>query len=315
MKTITLHVLPSVKCNNNCVFCIDRDGNELPSPEGFPAYFKKMLGKFGKVADRVVFSGFEPTMSPDLPALMELARAAGIRTIRIQTNGCRLADRKYLLTLLKAGLNSVSMSIHGSSAGVHDNCTRHKGSFAAAMSGLRNLLSVKKASLPWLEVKTTSVICRHNIRDLKNLVRLLVQLEGVSHSGFNPMVLRGNALRDPARLLVRYSAILDAWRAVTGKLFAASPQFRDRTGFTGMPACLLPEYNFRFGKYESVICIIPGRAELVKRDDEGGLKREKCAKCRFFENCPGIDGLYLDRYGWSEFKPVRSGPRDARPAA
>ena len=307
IKTVILRVLLSDKCNNNCVFCTDRNNEKLPDPDKFPASFRRLMGKLGKIVGRVEFSGFEPTMSAYLPLLVEMSRDAGIRKIHIQTNGCRLADRGYLVSLIKAGLNSASISIHGSCAGVHDKCTRTPGSFLKAMAGLRSLILIKNTIMPEFEVNTTSVICRQNICDFENFAELLVKMEGLSHSGFNPVIFLGSASRNSSDLIIRYSDILDVWNKVMNKRFAASPRFRDRVGVTCMPACLLPEFDYNSGNEDSVICIAAGSAKFIKKDENYGVKRDKCEKCGFFAKCPGIAKIYLDEYGWGEFNPVNTG--------
>lgn len=307
MNPLTLHISPSLACNNGCVFCLDRGRRAFPGRSRFAGLYSRALAKYGKDCAQAVFTGFDPTMSPDLPELARQARAAGVRRLWLQTNGWRLADGKYLASLVKAGVTGFSLSIHGSCAAVHDACTRRPGSFARAAAALRSLLKLKKL-LPWLEVKTTSVICALNLADFRALARRLTALPGLSHSGFNPVVFAGDGLRNSAKLFVRFSDIASGWRAF---LAGAPPGLRARAGFTGLPACVLPEADYNSGRYEDIVCVNPAGSKFVRRSGGYGRKRAACRRCRYFAGCPGIHEVYLRRYGWGEFVPVKAAPGEA----
>ncbi|MEW6201449.1 MAG: hypothetical protein AB1546_05710, partial [bacterium] len=59
-------------------------------------------------------------------------------------------------------------------------------------------------------------------------------------------------------------------------------------------------------------CIIPNKkryirnlfAPLQKQASEGFIKPDKCKKCKYFEDCPGMKKFYARIYGIDEINPV-----------
>ncbi len=89
-------------CNLNCPICFANAG----------LGYSLTLDQVEQMLDRLVeiegnpevvqFSGGEPTIHPDLPAMIQAALDRGIRQIMINTNGVRLArDDKFLATIAK----------------------------------------------------------------------------------------------------------------------------------------------------------------------------------------------------------------------
>ncbi len=83
----------------------------------------------------VLFSGGEPLMRPDLFDLVARTVAHGMRAV-ISTNGT-LIDRGLARRLQDLGLSYVGISLDGTET-VHDKFRGEKGSFAAAMAGVRH---------------------------------------------------------------------------------------------------------------------------------------------------------------------------------
>jgi len=95
----------TTRCNLNCGVCY-RKATPLPDP-GLPL-LQRLAGKFnGKI---ISLCGGEPTVREDLPELIALFSRRN--TVFLITNGIRLADLDYLLTLKKNGLRYVSFSLN-----------------------------------------------------------------------------------------------------------------------------------------------------------------------------------------------------------
>jgi len=65
----------------------------------------------------IQFSGGEPTVRPDLPDIIRIAKKKGFRHIEVNTNGVRLADEKdgvdYIRELKNAGMGTFYLSFDG----------------------------------------------------------------------------------------------------------------------------------------------------------------------------------------------------------
>jgi len=175
------------KCNLRCAYCFYHDEMEsrpdLPADEWF-AFFEEL--KHLGVRDATL-SGGEIFVRPDLWELIDALIDARMR-YSILSNGT-LINEQILQEFAKGKrfkrLNSIQVSIDGSCAEVHDK-SRGTGSFEKAVRGLRML---KGAGFP-----TTSrvTVNRHNVDDLENTARLLLEDIGLQSFGTNDAMPMGS---------------------------------------------------------------------------------------------------------------------------
>lgn len=124
------------RCNLKCIHCYAHAkataaDNELTTAEGKALIDD--LAAFG--APVILFSGGEPLMREDLPELAEYAVSKGMRAV-ISTNGT-LITPEVAKTLKEIGLSYVGISLDGMEK-THDHFRGQKGSFQAALEGIRN---------------------------------------------------------------------------------------------------------------------------------------------------------------------------------
>ncbi|HEY8077095.1 MAG TPA: radical SAM protein [Labilithrix sp.] len=85
-------------CNLDCPICYTVNKNDdafMLSKESF----QKMLDHLREQHDEldiINFTGGEPTLHPELPEFLRMARAAGIRRLTVSTNGLRLKKEEYV---------------------------------------------------------------------------------------------------------------------------------------------------------------------------------------------------------------------------
>ena len=176
------------RCNLKCRYCFYADEmaalSDL-STERWLACFEEL----GRLAvQRVVLGGGEAFTRPDLFVLVDGIVANRMR-FGILTNGTLVTEET--VEQLQAGrrrrrLDSIQVSIDGSSAEVHDR-SRPPRSFESALRGLRLL---KAAGLP-VTVRVT--VNRHNVDDLPNVARLLIEDVGLPGFSTNEVDRMGSA--------------------------------------------------------------------------------------------------------------------------
>lgn len=107
IETVNLHVWP--KCDLHCVYCY---GSFPDRPASLP--LARWLSIIDALADhqvrRITFSGGEPTLHPDLLAMLRRVRRHGMQTAII-TNGARLVD-EALAELDLVGITLDSANTH-----------------------------------------------------------------------------------------------------------------------------------------------------------------------------------------------------------
>ncbi len=110
--------IPSSRgCENRCRFC---DQAEALDGAPIPAAALKASIDAAKAsgAERVVFTGGEPTRSSELLRAISYAHALGLR-IGLTTHGRNLSSADRLGRLVAAGLDEVRISLHGATPGTH----------------------------------------------------------------------------------------------------------------------------------------------------------------------------------------------------
>jgi uncharacterized radical SAM superfamily Fe-S cluster-containing enzyme len=104
-QKVYLPVIPITSaCNLDCPICYTVNKNEGAhqlSKEHFAAILRH-LGEHHDDLDIINFTGGEPTLHPDLPELLRMARAAGIRRLTVSTNGLKLLKEEYTRELAEA---------------------------------------------------------------------------------------------------------------------------------------------------------------------------------------------------------------------
>lgn len=280
-----LHVKVSRACNNNCVFCLDdRDRRRDVTAQEVV----DLLDRHVHIGE-MLFTCGEPTIHPDLPRFVSMARDRGYRSIGLVTNGRRLAYRRYIADLLARGLDEVTVSIHGSRARMHDALTRTRGSFDQTLDGLKNVVSLRRTHP--VRLVTSTVVTRRNMSHVGEILDLLGDL-GVDTMVLNVVEPSGEALRHFDLVNPGYEEMAECLRE------ALRPSSRrDRIVVEGIPLCLMREFPECTGIRER-IHLREGDEVKALPTDRHHVKTERCRGCDLTDICPGVFARYVQRKGW-----------------
>jgi len=102
------------RCNLKCPHCYHNPDNSVVDQE------KQLIVQraLSTATDWVCLMGAEPTMREDLPEIIKEIKKAkwknvvGKKKVTIYTNGVKISNKQYLQTLIDAGLDGISVSIH-----------------------------------------------------------------------------------------------------------------------------------------------------------------------------------------------------------
>ncbi len=146
------------KCNLDCFYCY----NDREKP-GTPLSLQQYQTLLSDLADmqtlHLMLTGGEPMVHPDFFAIGRAARDMGFVT-RIRTNGHSLTHRQALRLKEEVQPYAVEVTLHGSTADVHDRQTRMPGSFDRLV---KNLESAKELGLRCEVVSTPTAWNEHQI--------------------------------------------------------------------------------------------------------------------------------------------------------
>jgi SynChlorMet cassette radical SAM/SPASM protein ScmE len=176
------------RCNLECQYCFYAD--EMAALADLPTErWLKCFQELGELAvQRITLSGGEVFTRPDLFELIDSIIANKMR-YSILTNGTLITEKTiaaFQEDKRRLRMDSIQVSIDGSCAEVH-NKSRPPDSFDRALRGLRLL---KGAGFP-ITVRVT--INRHNVNDLENIARLLIEDVGLSGFSTNEAEQMGSA--------------------------------------------------------------------------------------------------------------------------
>ncbi len=131
------------------------------------------------------FTGGEPMLDLDTPALIQRAVDLGIMT-HLSSNGFAFKTLEATERLFDLGLHGVSISIDGACKETHNEIRGSKKSYDDVLTSLRNLLSVRERHTNKMSITTTTVITQENYREVPDLIDLLIDL-GVDQISFMPV--------------------------------------------------------------------------------------------------------------------------------
>jgi len=192
------------RCNLRCEYCFYAGEmaalDDLPT-EAWLAFFEE-LGRLGVM--NVSLTGGEVFTRPDLFKLIDGLIANRTR-YSILSNGTLIDEEvlaRFQVGKRRLRLDHIQISIDGSYADVHNRS--RPGSFDRALRGLRLL---KEAGFP-VTVRTT--INRHNLHDLENIARLLLDEVGLQSFATNEASLIGAACENQGQIALTAPEVQEA---------------------------------------------------------------------------------------------------------
>jgi pyrroloquinoline quinone biosynthesis protein E len=184
------------RCPLQCPYCSNPVDLARAKAEMGTADWLRAIGEASVLGCmQIHFSGGEPTIRPDLEALVAGAAAAGLYTNLI-TSGV-LCDGARLARLVEAGLEHVQLSFQDSVAAMADRIGGHAGGHDKKLAFAR---LVKEAGLP---LTANFVVHRQNLAHVEDMIELArglgaqrVEIANVQYYGW---ALRNRAALMPGR--------------------------------------------------------------------------------------------------------------------
>lgn len=172
LHKLTLEVIR--KCPNKCLHC---STNSSPSAKDFISLQRaKLLIEQGKKLGlkKLIISGGEPLIYPDLLSLVEFAHSHSIFVV-IYTSGSIFSESKEptfvpsssIKQLITAGASRFNLSIHSHIAEIHDKFMDTPGSWERAIDFLTKLIELHP------EVHIHTVISKFNYQSIFDLLSFI----------------------------------------------------------------------------------------------------------------------------------------------
>lgn len=261
------------RCNNKCLYCPYRQKDF--SQSDFNSVTTAL--KRGE-EDGVAFYGGEPTLRNDLLGIILAAKQNGYRRIKLITNGRAFSDNQVLLQILNTGCCLFEIKLWGSNPDLHDYLTQTPNSFIQTVQGLENLQRLPCDKFTCLRIP----ICKQNFTDIINAT-----ITGINF-GVNRIVLSLEDNNLPLKdLLPRIRVAMNI--SILNRVWILTE---------GLPFCIMQGMEHHMGEiyygYDSNIYPRTHR------------HHKNCQHCTYQEICRGVETEYLNKFGYTEFLPIKS---------
>jgi cyclic pyranopterin phosphate synthase len=289
-----LDIVLGYDCNLACTYCTITDEMRR---RALPA--ERVAREIDRAAARgfreVAFTGGEPTIRSDLPALVKHARRRGFLHVKVASNGLRYAHAPYLDHLVSCGVDRFHVSMHAFGDESYERTVRRAETAALRRTAIDNLVARGLDPVADLILKEDTYrearawIADLHARGVRKFALWLVSLTD------------GNA--GNREQLPRISDVVPY----------LLPAFDDaRSGgyevvSLHIPRCFLPGYedHVRHPGADLVTVVTPDEVfDLKDSRLGGGVKPAGCAGCKWESVCPGLRRDYLDALGDGEVRAV-----------
>ncbi len=283
-------------CNNSCLFCLDRE-NQNGSIFSMAAIVLDLKRGLSEGIKRVVISGGDPTVHPELVKIISKAKALGYQHVQIITNGRMLAYKKFAADLKQAGLDEVTLSLHSHLEKEFEELTGVRGSYKQALQGLLN------AQQQGFIVSVDIVINKINYKKLRETLQFFIKL-GVSEFDLLYPIPFGSAWENRKKL---FFAPEKAQKYLS-RAFALSKN-KDLFIWTNrLPAQYLEGFEDLIQDPIKISDEVLGMQSEFKRLIEKGVqlfcKGERCQYCFMQNYCIDLDELLKKKKINGKLEPI-----------
>lgn len=269
-------------CNNACHFCSNPSNwNNITLQRWY-----ELIDDFVKKWYQwIIFTGWEPTLSPDLPKWIEYSKKMWLWN-RMISNGMMCANYDFTKRLADAWLELVHFSVYSCYDKVHDFLTDTPWSWERLMKSITNALKC------WIRVQINTVINHYNQNHLdKTVIFLTKHFPQINHFVWNnldPEMMRKT--KTALSTLPDYDWFKESLNKAMDYLTSTNRTFRAEK----MPLCYIRWYEFcstetrKIVKEEERIIHFLDFREEIRETDFYHEKLEKCKTCDLNMICSWI---------------------------
>jgi MoaA/NifB/PqqE/SkfB family radical SAM enzyme len=267
-------------CNNQCVFCATGNRSDWHGDTEKQIGFLRERRQQGY--DLCDFDGGEPTTNPHLLELIAAAKSLGYQQINLTSNGRMLSQAKNAEKIVRSGITSLLISLHGPNEQVHEENVQAKGAFRQTILGIQQARPLCERLGVAFGVNVT--LTKVNSPVLMDYGELLVRL-GVKLCNVQFLTPFGRASAecqpDPAEVAPVVMGLID--------------KYGDRIKFQviNLPLCYLPGYEeyglSDIGKLERhMVFVTMADVNLFDYLQSRRRHEKACETCLFSIACEGF---------------------------
>jgi cyclic pyranopterin phosphate synthase len=293
-----LDVVLGYDCNLACSYCTITSEMRL---RALPT--ARVAREIERAAARgfkdIAFTGGEPTIRSDLPALIRHARRKGFEHVKIASNGLRYAHAPYLDHLVEQGADRFHVSMHAFGDADYERTVRREGTAPHRREAIKNLVD------RGLDPVADLILKEDTYREARPWIAALVE------QGVRRFALWLVSLTDENAGKIEQLPRIPAVVPFVIEAFDDARRGGYEVVSLHLPRCFVPghEDHVRHPGADLVTVVTPDEVfDLKDSRLGGGVKPAGCAGCRWEQACPGLRHDYVERFGGDEVRAVPPSP-------
>ena len=174
MHKIGLMVETTNRCNLKCTTCFSHQDGRIKMEMSLNGFIKLIKSNIDSISHISLYNYGEPLLNPSVCGMVRYAKKAGIRYIKLATNGMLLTGQKAM-SLVNSGLDCISISLDGASKGTYAQF-RIGGNFELVVKNIERLVAIRDKTGGRLEIEMQFIIMNHNEHEIAAIEALARKL-------------------------------------------------------------------------------------------------------------------------------------------
>ena len=287
------------QCNQSCKFCVVDSYQERKESVNKRIIYKFLEENSNKGYEVVNIHGGEPTMVPEFLEILARIKELGYPKVSLQTNGRTLMDYDYTKQLADYNVKTFVISFHNIDRMEIANLANVNEEWLGEI-----IQGIKNAKAVGSRVRTNTVVYKNNLKNLKEIMRFIVEKLDVDHINISAMHPAGRAYKNFYEVVPKYAQIIDPVVEAVEYVLGTNKYLT----LEGFPPCLIDEYkeylldwnndDFKL-LYHNFI--LSSYANFMSESTK--VLGNMCKGCNYSKDklCGGIYKEYIEKYGWDEF--------------
>lgn len=298
-------------CELKCRFCVADNAHAYPARNMPVSLVKELIEKNKEEKVKCAFiTGGEPLLHPDIFEILSLLRSDNYY-IYITTNGLHLKNPEFLVKLLSIGINRIAIPIYGSNAYIHDTMTGVEGSYESLIMALDNLFYIKKKYKISTKIELRLLMSKFTNAENVRIVDFIAErYRSVDFINVNGLQLSSRTTHYEDMIETSLTESREHLQETVRRI----SKYGIRGTVTGIPLCILgEEFKQFYSKRENSLQLFPhisagpymaSNEETSYRPKSSKEKGNVCKRCKYYNECEGLQQRYVDRYGFSDLIPI-----------
>lgn len=300
MKGLSIHLTDM--CNQSCKFCVVDSYKERKEEVNSRLIFSFLEENAGKGYKIINIHGGEATIVQDFITILKKIKELGYPEVSLQTNAYTLKDYDFAKQLVDLNVKTFVTSFHTTDpeemAWLADVDNTWWGGI---VQGIKNVKSLGA------RVRTNTVIYKHNVDKVMEIMEFIVKELRVDHINISNMHPAGRAYKNFDTVCPRVTEIMP----IVKKAVDYIENSGTKVTVEGFPPCLLEEYTKYIVDWEDSDFkmlyhnfILPNYADFMSSKTRS--LGPNCQMCVYKKDklCGGIYNEYIEKYGLDEFRDI-----------